>query len=367
MTQRILHIIPTLDRGGAEKQLTLLAAGLPQAEFDVQVCVLTRDGPLGEALRSSQIEYQVIHKTWKADPSAYLRLRRYIRRLKPDIVHTWLFAANSYGRFAARSAAVKSIIASERCVDSWKSWRELAVDRYLAKRTNRIVANSESVREFYTSHGLDPDLFTVIPNAVEQPAVDSMQKRSELIADLGLPTNARLIGFVGRLWPQKRVKDLIWAADLLKCVRDDTHFLIVGDGPQRWRLERYRDQVEIRDRVHFLGERGDAREIISALDCLWLASAFEGQSNAVLEAMAAGVPVVATDIPGMRDLVVPGETGLLVPLGDRAEFTKQTRMILEDAELSRKLSANSVARIEREFSLEQMVNRHAELYRTYAS
>ena len=366
MSQRILHIIPTLDRGGAEKQMTLLATGLAAADFDVQVCVLTRDGPLGELLKSAGIDYHVVHKTWKADPSAYLRLRRQIKRLKPDVVHTWLFAANSYGRFAARSQAVKCIIASERCVDSWKSWRELAVDRYLAKRTNRIVANSESVREFYALHGIDPDLFLIIPNAVEKPTVDGPQKRAELISELGLPADARLIGFVGRLWPQKRVKDLIWAADLLKCVRDDTHLLIVGDGPQRWRLERYRDQADIRDRVHFLGERSDARDIISALDCLWLASAFEGQSNAVLEAMAAGVPVVATDIAGMRDLVIPGETGLLVPLGDRAEFTKQTRLILDDKELSGKLSANSIARAEREFSLAQMIDRHAALYRTYA-
>ena len=366
MTQRILQIIPTLDRGGAEKQMTLLATGLAAADFDVQVCVLTRDGPLGAVLKSAGIEYHVINKTWKADPSAYLRLRRHIKRLKPDVVHTWLFAANSYGRFAASSLKVKSVIASERCVDSWKSWRELAIDRYLAKRTNRIVANSESVRDFYAAHGINPDLFQVIPNAVEKPAVNGPQKKAELISELGLPDDVRLIGFVGRLWPQKRVKDLIWAADLLKCVRDDTHLLIVGDGPQRWRLERYRDQVEIRDRVHFLGERGDARDIISALDCLWLASAFEGQSNAVLEAMAAGVPVVATDIPGMRDLIVPGETGLLVPVGDRAEFTKQTRLILDDTELSSKLSANSIARVEREFSLQQMISRHAELYRSFA-
>ena len=108
---RILQIIPTLVRGGAEKQLTLLARGLPRGEFDVHVAVLTRSGPLEALLREAQIPVTVIGKRWKLDPLAYGRLRRHIRSLKPDIVHTWLFAANSYGRQAAASAGVKHIVA----------------------------------------------------------------------------------------------------------------------------------------------------------------------------------------------------------------------------------------------------------------
>jgi glycosyltransferase involved in cell wall biosynthesis len=173
----------------------------------------------------------------------------------------------------------------------------------------------------------------------------------------------RLIGAAGRLWPQKRVKDLIWAADLLKSTRDDAHLLIIGDGPQRWRLERYREQNQITERVHFLGEREDVPRLMPHFDALWLASEYEGQSNAIMEAMAAGVPVIATDIPGNRDLVVPEVTGYLVPVGDRFEFTRRTHRLLDDEPLRKRLGEAGRNRVFHEFTVQRMVERHAALYR----
>jgi glycosyltransferase involved in cell wall biosynthesis len=360
---RLLLVIPTLVRGGAEKQLALLAAGLPRDEFEVHVAVLTHSGPLEADLREAGIPLEMIHKRWKLDPPAYWRLRRYIKRLGPQIVHTWLFAANAYGRHAAVAARVPHIVAGERCVDPWKGRIQLAIDRSLARRTERIVTNSSGVRDFYVQHGLPAEKFTIIPNGIAPSRLEPIP-REPLLRELGLPADARLIGAVGRLWPQKRVKDLIWAADLLKSARDDSHLLIIGDGPQRWRLERYRDQNEVADRVHFLGERNDVSQILPHLDCLWLASAYEGQSNAVMEAMLAGIPVVATDIPGNRDLVVPGQTGYLVPVGDRAAFARHTHVLLEDRSLAQRMGAAGRLRMQRDFSVDQMISRHAEFYRS---
>lgn len=360
---RVLLIIPTLVRGGAEKQLALLAAGLPREEFDVQVAVLTHSGPLEATLRAANIPVTVIGKRWKFDPLSYFRLKRHIQALRPDIVHTWLFAANAYGRQAALSAGVKHIIAGERCVDPWKSTWQLTIDRALAKRTEKIVTNSSGVKDFYVSRGLPAEKFVIIPNGIAPAPIAAPLTREALLTEMSLPPNARLIGAVGRLWPQKRVKDLIWAADLLKSTRDDTHLIIVGDGPQRSRLERYREQVEIVDRVHFLGERDDVSRLLPHFDALWLASEYEGQSNAILEAMAAAVPVIATDIPGNRDLVIDGVTGYLVPVGERFEFTRRTHWLLDDSALRERLGAAARERIEREFTVQQMVQRHAELYR----
>src|SRR5690606_24318684 len=133
---RLLLIIPTLDRGGAEKQLSLLATGLAQrGEFDVHVACLTRGGPWYEKLAKAGVPVEIIGKSLKLDLQAYWKLKRYIQQLRPDIVHTWLFAANSYGRQAALAAGVKHMIAGERCVDRWKVWYELAIDRRLAKKT----------------------------------------------------------------------------------------------------------------------------------------------------------------------------------------------------------------------------------------
>jgi glycosyltransferase involved in cell wall biosynthesis len=360
--QRILQIIPTLDRSGAEKQLTLLAAGLPRDEFEVHVCALTRGGPLSAPLVEAGIPLHVIGKSHKFDPIAFWRLKQHIASLRPRLVQTWIFAANSYGRAAALAAGVPCVVASERCVDPWKTWHELAIDRWLARRTARIIVNSSGVQEFYTRHGIDAGKFTLIPNGIG-PAAGSTVSRAALLSELGLPADARIIGAVNRLWPQKRVKDLIWAADLLKVIRPDVHLLIIGDGPHRDRLTRFRRQVVIEDKVHFLGERNDVAEIMPHFDALWLASEYEGLPNVIMEAMSHGVPVVATNISGNRDLVVSGETGYLVPVGDRAAFARYTNKLLNDRELAQRLGEAGRQRVLAEFSIEKMVERHAALYR----
>ena len=159
------------------------------------------------------------------------------------------------------------------------------------------------------------------------------------------------------------MKDAIWAADLLKVIRSNVHLLVIGDGPQRDRLLHFRDQCRIGDKVHFLGVRGDVPRLLPHFDVLWSTSGYEGQSNVILEAMAAGVPVVATDIPGTRELVSSGTTGYLVPVGDRAGFAKYADRLLNDAALAARVSAAARHRAEREFSIERMIERHVELYR----
>lgn len=365
MPLRVLQIIPTLVRGGAEKQMSLLAAGLPRDRFDVHVAILTHTGPLEQNLREAGVPMHLIGKRWKVDPLAYFRLKEKIRELRPDVVHTWLFAANAYGRHAALAAGVKHVVAGERCVDPWKGEAQLTIDRWLAKRTDRIATNSSGVVEFYATKGIPREKFTVIPNGIA-PAAPSTLTREELLAELNLSADSRLIIAVGRLWPQKRIKDLIWACDLINCVRDDVHLLIVGDGPQRARLERFRRQTRMEEHVHFLGERSDVPQLLPHCECLLLGSSYEGQSNAIMEAMNAGLPVVAGDIPGNRDLVVPGETGYLVDVGDRAAFAQKTLTLLADAELAARLGQAAERRMREHFSVEQMIARHAELYEQLA-
>jgi glycosyltransferase involved in cell wall biosynthesis len=383
MTIRLALAIPTMDQGGAEKQLCLLAENLPRDQFDVRVFLLTRDGPLTERLRNAGIKVVVIGKRFKVDPTALFRLRKQFKAFQPDIVHTWLFAANSFGRVAARMASVPRIMASERCVDLWKTSAHFLIDRRLAGFTDTITVNSQGIADFYVGHGIPGDKFRVIHNGImpkdaeaskleagnvescefrtgELQSVDASSARESLqVAD-----GRRLILAVGRLWPQKRYRDLIWAAELMGTMRGDTTLVIVGDGPQSAELLRHRDAISTPLHVRFAGHRSDVADLLPHADVFWIGSEYEGQSNSVIEAMQAGVPVVASDIAGNRDLVLPGETGFIVDLGDTADFARQTHKLLEDPELARRMGEAAKQRIANEFSVEKMVNAYVKLYQS---
>lgn len=359
---RILHIIPTFDRAGAEKQLLLLARGLSEQGFDVHVAALTRSGPLHDEFRAAGIPTTVIGKRLKADPVALARLTRHIARLQPDIVHTWIFAAGSYGRLAARAAGVKHIVAGEYCVDRWKSAWQWFVDRRLARFTERYVVNAAGIRDYCAEHGLRAEKFTVIHNGIE-PARASDVTRADLLQELNCPPDARLIGCVGRLWPQKRVKDLIWAADLLRVLHDNLRLLVIGDGPEYSALHQFARLASDLDHIRMLGHRDDVWRILPHLDCFWNGSGYEGMPNAVMEAMAAAVPVVASDIPGNRELVVHGKTGYLVPIAGRAARARLTDQIFNDSILAARLGAAAKERMLSQFSIAENVRRHVELYR----
>ncbi|MBV8310456.1 MAG: glycosyltransferase, partial [Planctomycetaceae bacterium] len=248
---KVLQLIPTLDRSGAEKQMVLLARGLPRARFRVEVATLTRLGPLRVELEEAGIPVTALGKRFKLDPLALARLVQFLKTRQFDVVQTWIFAANTYGRIAARLARVPIVITTEMAVDLWKGRIERSLDRRLAQWCDRLVGNSHAVVEYYRSLGVPEDRLTMIYSGIaeeEPPPVDPAAVRAEF----GFAAEAPLALFAGRLAEQKRVDDLLKALDLLQHVQPDLRTLIAGDGPLRSTLEENARLYHLEGRVRFL-------------------------------------------------------------------------------------------------------------------
>ena len=359
---KVVLVIPTLDRSGAEKQFTLLATGLPREEFDIHAVALTRSGPYAEPLQAAGIPLTILNKRLRFDPIALWKLRTLVRRLNPDVLHSWLFAANAACRLIAGRQPRPQVVVSERCVDSWKSGWQLRLDRRQIRRTTRLVANSPGVADFYRNLGVPNDKLTVIPNGIEIPA-EPVTGREAVLEELDIPPGTRIVGYVGRLARQKRVRDLVWAMQLLKQLNERVCLLIIGDGPERRRLEDLARHLNCDHLIRFTGHREDAGRLIRLMNVFWLASDFEGMSNSVMEAMAAGVPVIASDIPPNRELVRDGETGYLVEVKDAVGFAQFTDRILADDTLASRLGTAGQQRMRQHFSVAGMVEAYAQLYR----
>jgi len=363
---KVLQLIPTLDRSGAEKQMALLAGGLPRDRFDVEVAALTRLGPLRDELTAAGIPLTLIGKRLKIDPFALGRLVRLLRARRFDVVQTWIFAANVYGRVAAMRAGVPVVVTAEMAVDLWKRPAHLAVDRRLAGWTDRVVGNSDAVVDFYREAGVPDDRLAMIPSGVaddEPPEVDPAAVRAEF----GFPADATLVLYVGRIAPQKAVGDLITACDLLQHVEPRLRTLVVGDGPLLDRCRATAHEFQLDPRVKFLGHRADVPRLLAAADMLVLPSVYEGLPNVVLEAMRSRKPVVATAAPGTVGLVVDGETGRLVPIHDPVALATAIRDLARDRPRARRMGEAGRARVESEYRAATMVERFARLYEEIAA
>lgn len=357
-------MIPTLDQSGAERQLTLLVTNLPREQYLVRVIALNRGGFYQHVLQEQGVEVEVLHKRFRFDVLTWIRLRRRLHQLKPDIIHSYLFAANAYVRLPGVSPSCSRIVISERCVDSWKAGWQIRMDRWLADRTSALVANSKSVGRFYVDHvGVSESLVTVIPNAATAGESSAESQPMPLRQELGLTDEHRIVGFVGRLARQKCLTDLVWAFQLLhQCVEGEVALVLAGEGPERDRLADLATSMGCREKVFFLGHRDDAAALIREFDVFCLPSSFEGMSNSLMEAMLQKVPVVVSDIEANQELVTNQQTGLVYPVGDCPAMTKAIKRLLDDGPLAERLAASAAEQIADNHSIEMLVARHRELY-----
>jgi glycosyltransferase involved in cell wall biosynthesis len=287
-----------------------------------------------------------------------------MRREQFDLVQTYLWTANTWARLAARLAGVRYVVASERNVDIWEEAYKRLLGRWLARSTDRIVANSEAVRRYLLDRGgLAAEKVVTIYNGVNLDRFHSRCDPGLRRRELGIPDDAILAGCVARLEPAKDHATLLQAIALLGRRRPHLHLAIIGDGSQREELGRLARELGLRDRVHFTGFRTDSAEWLQSLDLSVLSSLKEGLSNTVIESMAAARPVVATDVGGNAEVIREGETGFLVPPRQPAELAQALAQATESPELMRRLGMAGRERVESLFTVRAMVRRTEQLYR----
>jgi glycosyltransferase involved in cell wall biosynthesis len=291
-----------------------------------------------------------------------LRLRSRINRLQIDIVHTFMVRATIVGVLAARGSSCKVILTSRRNLGYWYTPIYLRVFRMLNRMTTRVAANSQAAKQAAIQiEGLPASRIDVLCNGVDLARFSGNGDPS-LLDRLRIPRSSRIVGIVANYRPVKDLPMFIRAAGLIAARHPDVVFLLIGQGPLRQSLETLAGQTGIREKVFFTNGEGYVPGYLPLLQLGCLTSLNEGFSNAILECMAAGLPVVATDVGGNREAVVDGVTGFLTPAGDEKIFAQRVISLLEDDDLRKKMGECGRARCAEHFSMEACVREHEKYY-----
>jgi glycosyltransferase involved in cell wall biosynthesis len=368
MPLRIVFCITELDPGGAERALVELVERIDRRQFDPMVyCLGPRPagnaGSLAERIEQAGTPLVTFgaSRSWHL-PRLLGKLRRQFETDRPEIVQSFLFHANFAASLAARRAGVPHVVTGIRVAERGRPWH-LKLARWADTGVDRHVCVSESVREFSRREGgLPAEKLLVIPNGVDAERFAAAAACP--LTALGLPLGRRAIVCVGRLQEQK---GLPWLFELLPGIfpqLPDHDLVLVGDGPDRGNLERLAAKLGLSERVHFVGYRPNVAEILAASDLLVLPSRWEGMPNVVLEAMAAGKPVVATDVEGVSEALGPASAQQVVRAGHGEAFAAKVRGLLKQPQLAQELGRVNQARVRQHFTWQATVAAYEALYRS---
>lgn len=365
MPIRVCQMITELRPAGAERCVYELATRLPRPEFRVEVLAL-RGGAVADALAATGVPVHVLGVGSRPGIVARLpRLVRILRRGRFDVVHTHLFHADLVGRPAARLAGVPRLVHSVHVAERRRRPWQFAWARVAGGWCDRIVTVSEGVRAFHARRsGLPVDRYEVIHNGIDLSLyARDARRRAALRQEWALREDDLLCAFVGRLDAQKGIAELLDGFALAAGRAPGLRLVLAGDGPLRAFAEQRATRADLAGRVRRLGYVPDPAGVLSAADVFLQPSRWEGFCLAAAEAMAAGLPVVGSDVAGLNEVVANGETGLLVPPADPAALAGAVVRLAGDAALRAALGRAGLRRVRERFDVERFVARHAALYR----
>ena len=368
----ILYLITSTNVGGAEKALLQLMRNIDRREFKLYVCSVKKPGTFAHALALEADGFFSLNLAEQGSVKALinvipglLNLIRLIRRISPSILHCFLFRANILGRIAGRIAGVPVIISSVRVLEAGSFFKNV-LDRMTSSLTDACIAVSEAARRYTIEHsGISPQKISTIYNGIDcnESCRESMFSRKAVSLD----EKDIVLALIGRLHIQKGHRIVLNALPLILPEAPRVRLLFCGEGGEESSLRKLVEDLGLTAQVRFLGLVENAAQILPHIDILVLPSLWEGMPHVVLEAMAAGRPVVASRIDGLDELVKDEETGLLFSPGDPRSLAAALLKLITNRELCRNMGEAARERVMKNFQLKTTVQNTVRLYQQLLS
>lgn len=371
---RILHVIGGGEFGGAEQHILNLLASFPKDALEATV-VCFYDSVFADQLRKAGIPVVTLHQYGRFDLRLLSAIKRTILQYKPDIIHTHGVKANFFSRLAARGN-VSTLITTVHSSLRYDYVNPLAymivslMERGTRRFNKHFIAVSATIGELLRQDGIPADAISVIYNGIDLTPLRRTELRQTdrqlLRREWNIPDDAFVFGTVARFVPVKGLPHLVngFARLLREQPENDFRLVMVGDGPERQVLEDKVKEHGIGDRVHLTGFRQDIPACLHAIDAFVHSSIYEALGYTIIEAMASEVPVIATNVGGVKEFVTPHETGLLINPADAQALADAMKTIAADPGLRSKLVQQALQMVEETFTVGQMARKTAELYRS---
>jgi glycosyltransferase involved in cell wall biosynthesis len=361
---KVLHVISKLPIGGVENLLLMVLRNCDRDRFFPLVCSLSDKGEIGQEIEELGFEVVCLNKLkHRLDWTIVKDIYRYIKQNDIKVVFSYQYHANLYGRIAAHLARVPCIIASVHNVYTIdKKIHRRIINKYLAGWTDRIVAVSKAVKDDVLKYdGVPGSKVEIIYNGVDlSKFLDT--NGNAIRNEFGIPLGAPVLGTVGRLTLQKGQRYLLEAVSQLRGKFPRLVLLVVGDGPLKNELKEYAKTLGIQESVIFTGSRRDVPSLLAAMDVFVLPSLWEGLSISLIESMAAGKPVITTDIAPIREVVNTDKVGILVPPKNSTTLADAVEILLRDRKLAGRLGMAARERVFSTFNIETTIRRYTGIF-----
>lgn len=375
MNRRLKLLLVSKSTGGVASYIRMLVKGLDREKFDITVACLSENGQeFAEELRQNyKVDaFSLAMNRYKINPltdaRVLIQLSARIRRERYDLIHAHASKPGFLMRIAAIGTGIPVIYSPHNFAFHEGSKPLVArvvalFEKFAALFTTQIIAVAKHERDLALKYGVGkPELYSVIPTGIDPVLYQQPADVLEIKRSLGIPDTARVIGTVGRLAVPKLPIDFVRVAAELKKDFSDLHFVWVGSGPLQEEAQALTNELGLKDSIHWLGHRDDAYRLYNVFNCFLLLSRWEANPLVLLEAFSAGVPVIASDNLGARELIGDGGHGILVPVADVSAVSNAIQSVLQNPDQASAMKRLALEEVSHVFSLERMINKIEEIY-----